>query len=170
MQPPCGRSRSANPSASTRAGPDWKARLNAYLKQQGLRATKPREQIAEVALAQETHFEVQTLIRKVQAKHPDIGPATVYRSIRTLCEAGLISETLQNDGGVTLYEPFEDEHHDHIVCMDCGEIFEFHDNGLERAQEKAIKTLDFIDVKHKHVIYAKCSLLAKKVDRTSKAK
>jgi len=158
MQPPCGRPRPPTPSAA-RPSIDWKAELNQYLKEKGLRATKPREQVAEIALHQETHFEIQTLIREVQQKHPDIGPATVYRSVKTLCEAGLLSETLQNDGGVTLYEPYEEEHHDHIICVDCGEIFEFHDEGLERAQDKAIKAMGFAEAKHKHVIYAKCGYL-----------
>ena len=161
MQPPCGRARPPTPSAA-RPSHNWKELLNHYLKENNLRATKQREQVAEIALHQDTHFEIQTLIREVQIKHPDIGPATVYRSVKTLCEAGLLSETLQNDGGVTLYEPFEEEHHDHIICVDCGEIFEFHDESLERAQDKAIRAMGFTEAKHKHVIYAKCGFLKPK--------
>jgi Fur family ferric uptake transcriptional regulator len=162
MQPLCGRPRSPHPAPSLRAGPRWRERLALFLKEKGLRATKPREQVAEIALKLETHFDIQSLIRHVQEKHPDIGPATVYRSVRTLCEAGLLSETFQNDGGVTLYEPQEEEHHDHIVCLDCNEIFEFHDENLEKAQDKAIRSLGFTEAKHKHVIYAKCGFFAQK--------
>jgi Fur family ferric uptake transcriptional regulator len=162
MQPPCGRTRSPAPSGASLIDPEWRKHLAEYLKVKGLRATKQREQVAEIALHQPDHFEIQTLIRDVQAKHRDIGPATVYRSVKTLCEAGLLSETLQSDGGVTLYEPHVEAHHDHVVCMDCGEIFEFHDESMEKAQTKAMKTMGFTEAKHKHVIYAKCTYLAKK--------
>lgn len=174
MQPlPCGRKRplsqqsqnrsiSASALQKNKAAADaWKQTLNDYLKKQGLRATSQREKVAEIALSQETHFEIQSLIRDVQQKYSEISPATVYRSVKTLCEAGILSETLQNTTGVTLYEAHDDEHHDHIVCIDCGEIFEFHDENMEQSQIKAIRKLDFEEATHKHVIYAKCALLKK---------
>ena len=159
MQPPCGRKKSPGHVQNRHAHADWKERLDSYLKKEGLRSTRPRESVAEIAIVQKTHFEIQELIKQVQRQYPDISPATVYRSVKTLCDAGILSETLTSDGGVTLYEPFEDEHHDHIVCMDCGEIFEFHDESMEKAQNKALNELRFKEAKHKHVIYAKCSLL-----------
>ena len=135
---------------------EWPKKLSDFLKTEGLRSTKQRELVAEVALQFKTHFEIQALVKATQEKYPDIGPATVYRSVKTLCEAGILSETLQSDSGITLYEASEDGHHDHIVCLDCGEIFEFHSEALERAQEKATSELGFTQTKHQHVIYAKC--------------
>jgi Fur family ferric uptake transcriptional regulator len=161
---PCGRKKqkiAPNADSATTSEP-WRPILNNYLKQQGLRATPQREKVAEVALSRKSHFEIQTLIKEIQERFPEISPATVYRSVKTLCEAGLLSETLQNHTGVTLYEAHDDEHHDHIVCLDCGEIFEFHDEGMELAQTKAIEVLGFEAARHKHVIYAKCAYLAKK--------
>jgi Fur family ferric uptake transcriptional regulator len=161
MQPPCGRKRSSPPPASKNSlpKPEWREILNEYLKKLGLRATSQREKVAEIAIAQSTHFEIQSLIRDVRAKYPEISPATVYRSVNTLCEAGILNETLQTDTGVALYEAHDDEHHDHIVCVDCGEIFEFHDEGMEESQVRAIRKLNFEQSRHKHVIYAKCTLL-----------
>jgi Fur family ferric uptake transcriptional regulator len=174
MQPlPCGRKRPTTQShsahssapknqAKTKSGePEWKNTLNLYLKAQGLRATSQREKVAEIAISRKTHFEIQTLIRDVQQKYAEISPATVYRSVKTLCDAGILNETLQSHTGVTLYEAHDDEHHDHIVCLDCGEIFEFHDEGMEESQVKAIRKLGFEEAKHKHVIYAKCAYLKK---------
>ena len=158
MQPPCGRKKLPLPHPSAPIS-DWREGLNTYLKQSGLRVSKQRENVAEVAMTRPTHFEIQNLIREVQQKFPEISPATVYRSVKTLCEAGVLSETLQNDGGVMLYEPHEAEHHDHIVCVDCGEIFEFHNEKLEEAQNKAVQALGFAEARHKHVIYAKCAYL-----------
>jgi Fur family ferric uptake transcriptional regulator len=167
MQPlPCGRKRlspktqKSQPKTSV-SGPEWKSALNLYLKTQGLRATSQREKVAEIALSRKTHFEIQSLIRDTQLKYPEISPATVYRSVKTLCDAGILHETLQSHTGVTLYEAHDDEHHDHIVCLDCGEIFEFHDEGMEESQIKATRKLGFEEASHKHVIYAKCAYLKK---------
>ena len=162
---PCGRKRQKTSIPSKMANDPWRPILNQFLKQQGLRATPQRENVAEIALQKKSHFEIQSLIKEVQEHFPEISPATVYRSVKTLCEAGLLSETLQSHTGVTLYEVHDEEHHDHIVCLDCGEIFEFHDEGMELAQSKAIHTLGFEAIRHKHVIYAKCTELTLKQDK-----
>ena len=146
----------------------WRETLSEYLKKEGLRSTGQREKVAEIAFHHGSHFEIQTLAREVQLIYPEISPATVYRSVKTLCDAGLLNETLQSKTGVTLYETTDAEHHDHVVCMDCGEIFEFHDEGMESAQEKAVAKLHFEPLSHKHVIYAKCGLLAEQKNNSKK--
>ncbi len=157
---PCGRKR---PEESNHENEEftgnWKQVLNDHLKSKGLRATRPREQVAEIALARRTHFEIQDLVREVRAKHAEISPATVYRSVKTLCEAGLLIETLQGSGRVALYEIASPDHHDHLVCLDCGEIFEFHNEELEEAQAGAVKEMGFEEVRHRHVVYAHCNRL-----------
>jgi len=158
---PCGQKRNLNPSKNSSKTLDWRPILSHYLKEKKLRATPQREKVAEMIFAKKNHFEVQTLIKEVQDQHPEIGPATVYRSVKTLCEAGLLHESLQSHAGVTIYEALEEDHHDHLVCLDCGEIFEFNDPVIEDAQNRAIKKMGFYQAKHKHVIYAKCALLQK---------
>jgi Fur family ferric uptake transcriptional regulator len=157
---PCGRKR---PEELAHENEDfsrnWKRILNEHLRSKGLRATRPREQVASIALARRTHFEIQELVREVRSKHSEISPATVYRSVKTLCEAGLLIETLQGTGRVALYEIASPDHHDHLVCLDCGEIFEFHNEALEQAQTAAVKNMGFEEVRHKHVVYAHCSRL-----------
>jgi len=158
---PCGRKKSAHHSKNNEKAADWRLILNKYLKDKKLRSTTQRDRVAEMIFSKKSHFDVQTLIKEVQSKHPEIGPATIYRSVNTLCDAGLLQESLQSTAGVTLYEPHEEEHHDHIICVDCGEIFEFHDEAIEDAQSKALKKMSFQATRHKHVIYAKCSYFAK---------
>jgi Fur family ferric uptake transcriptional regulator len=158
---PCGRKKPSNTPKNTQKTAEWKVVLTRYLKDKKLRATTQRERVAEMIFIKKSHFDVQTLIKEVQTKHPEIGPATIYRSVNTLCDAGLLQESLQSNSGVTLYEAIEEEHHDHIICLDCGEIFEFHDEAIEEAQSKALRKMGFQQAKHKHVIYAKCALLAK---------
>jgi Fur family ferric uptake transcriptional regulator len=159
---PCGRKNTMNPITAPSEKKDWKTMLNHFLKQKGLRATRQRDQIANVALSRNSHFDIQTLIKEVRARHKEISPATVYRSVKTLCEAGILNETLQTHNGIALYEASFEEHHDHLVCMDCGEIFEFHDAGVEKAQNKAVQALGFEEVRHRHVVYAHCDLYQKR--------
>ena len=158
---PCGRK---NPTQEQQApnSENWKVVLNRFLKSKGLRSTVPIERVSEIALSQRTHFEIQELIKEVQVVYPEISPATVYRSVGTLCEAGLLNETLQSTTGVTLYEAHDQgHHHDHVVCLDCGKIFEFHDESLEAAQVQAIRKMNFEQTRHQHVIYAHCTFKKK---------
>ena len=159
--PPCGRKRKAGETHPAAAPKNWQSILKQFLKRSGLRATEPRDRVAAIAMSRKTHFDIQSLIKGVSAEHPEISPATVYRSVKTLCEAGLLTETLQGSGGVALYEASAGGHHDHVVCTDCGEIFEFHNDGLEKAQEKAIHAMGFREVRHQHVVYANCLELEK---------
>ncbi len=158
---PCGRKKPSIHPKNLQKSADWRGALTRYLKEKKLRATTQRERVAELIFAKKSHFDVQTLIKEVQGRHSEIGPATIYRTVNTLCDAGLLQESLQSNSGVTLYEAHEEEHHDHIICVDCGEIFEFHDETIEDAQTKALKKMGFQATKHKHVIYAKCSMIAK---------
>ena len=155
-QLPCGRKRSALMSESDSKNSEWRSILGNFLKKEGLRLTEQREKIAKIALGKKTHFEIQELVKEVRREHSDISPATVYRNVKTLCEAGLLHETLESRSGVTLYEQSDGGHHDHIVCLDCGEIFEFHNAAIEKAQEKAVADLGFREIRHQHVIYAHC--------------
>ena len=158
---PCGRKKVQEPTPTDGSLESWEDVLTRFLKEKNLRLTDQRRKIASIALSHDSHFEIQELVREVRKAHSEISPATVYRNVKTLCEAGLLQETLESRSGVTLYERTESEHHDHIVCLDCGLIFEFHNAAIEKAQSKAIRAMGFIEARHQHVIYAKCELLRK---------
>jgi Fur family ferric uptake transcriptional regulator len=132
-------------------------KLSEYLRTQDLKKSEARGQILEVILKNPRHFGVQELIIQVRKRHPNIGPATVYRNINLLVEAQVIRETLTTETGDKLYELSVEEHHDHIVCLDCQGVFEFHEDVIEEAQEKLGKKLKFSPVKHRHIIFAKCA-------------
>jgi len=113
--------------------------------------------MARLILSHTGHMSSQDLVTRVQAEHPGIGVATVYRNIKVLCDAKILKESLTLESGVTVYELYEDAHHDHIVCLDCGEIFEFHNEVIEATQQTVAQNLEMIPVNHKHVIYARCA-------------
>ena len=159
---PCGRtSPSGERALNRKLSPEaWVEKLNHYLDERDLNRSKPREQILSVILEKFEHFTIPDLVKEVQRKNPDLGAATIYRSIPVLVEAGVLLESLSDPSRMAIYELNEGDHHDHIVCVDCNAIFEFHDPKIERAQIELVQKLEFKPVSHRHVIYAHCSKLA----------
>jgi Fur family ferric uptake transcriptional regulator len=158
-RPPCGRAPARERRSQKTPVAQIQDRLRKYVESQALKNSESRNKIVEVIAGSRSHFNAQELVKRVVARAPEIGAATVYRNIPLLLAAGVLQESLVQETGETLYELSDEEHHDHIVCVDCGAIFEFHDEVIEKAQDKVIGKLGFMPVRHKHVIYAKCGSL-----------
>lgn len=156
--PPCGRA--PYPLKHTRHTPEnWKRLLNEHIHRQGLKQSSQRLRIAEVLLKEPAHFTIQEVAPKVRAEVEGTGLATLYRTIALLVSAGLLRETLTGDSGQTFYEVEDNHHHDHVVCLDCGHIFEFHDEEIEKLQDRVSSRLGFTPLHHRHVLYANCKKL-----------
>ncbi|HLG18845.1 MAG TPA: transcriptional repressor [Bdellovibrionota bacterium] len=168
---PCGRTidRSEAQHGTSRAD-RYSTRLSDYEVTHQLNRSSAREMILNVILAMDRHFTALELSKKVQAKNPSVGPATVYRNLPIFVAAGILRESLTNEKGQILYELATVYHHDHIVCVDCHHIIEFHDDSIEVHQETILKRLKFSEVGHRHVMYAKCELLKKRGRKSSKVK
>jgi Fur family ferric uptake transcriptional regulator len=132
-------------------------KLDRYLRDQGLKQSAIRIEIVEAIVGMRGHFSVAELTDKIHNSSPQIGAATIYRNIPTLIDAGILQETLKTDNGQAFYELADDDHHDHIVCVDCGRIFEFHEKTIEKEQERITKQMQFETQAHRHVIYASCT-------------
>lgn len=161
---PCGRKIQASVEATTISKRVLSEKLVRLVSEKGLNSSHSRDRILEIVSTLSGHFSASDLIRGVVKKYPGIGPATVYRSLPLFVEAGILRETLTTENGETIFEIEKDHHHDHIVCLDCHSIFEFHNPQIERAQERLSADLNFSPQNHKHVIYARCDLL----ERTDK--
>jgi Fur family ferric uptake transcriptional regulator len=162
---PCGRIR---PSHTPHVGGKdeqlrlLQERLDGYTKGKGLNSSASRNHILEIIAEQGAHFSPTQLIQKVSLRFPNVGPATVYRNLTLFIEAGVLRQTLTASSGETLYEVETEEHHDHIVCLDCNEIFEFHDESIEKSQDRVASSMKFKPENHWHVIYARCEQLKRK--------
>ncbi len=155
---PCGRKAPVQkPGLTEKRLSAWKEKLKAYLTRNDLRYTEQRWKLAQLILATAGgHLTAQELIHQVNRRHPDIGAATVYRNLKVLCDASILKESLNDAEGRVIYELYDEDHHDHIVCMDCGEIFEFHNDRIESEQARITEKLQFSQVRHRHVIYGRC--------------
>lgn len=155
---PCGRARPAGTaSPSAKQFEVWRAQLKEFLVSQGLKFTEQRWKIAELILSTGGHLDAQALLGQVKKRHAGIGAATVYRSIKVLCDASILKESLIDSKGRVFYELYDKHHHDHIICLDCGEIFEFYDQKIETLQSAVVQKMDFEEVGHRHIVYTHCA-------------
>src|SRR5690606_23766331 len=99
---------------------------------------------------------------RLAARHPEVGKATLYRNLPILVESGVLCEGPTDPDGQTLYELAGEEHHDHIFCLDCRKIFEFHDEAIERRQDAVAESMKFHTKGHRHVVFASCDYLSTK--------
>lgn len=121
----------------------------------GLRLTGPRRVILEVLAAADDHPDVEELHRRVSRIEPRISIATVYRTMNTLAEHGLIERHSFSDGR-TRYEAAPNTHHDHFINIDTGEVIEFHSPAIERLQQEIAHEHGFEIVDHRLDIYVRC--------------
>jgi Fur family ferric uptake transcriptional regulator len=130
--------------------------LKAYLESKGLKTTAQRDYIADTFFKTNTHISLDELLRKVKRKTPNIGAATVYRTMRLLTECGL-AVARQFGDGQTRYENLpEDGHHDHIICIRCAKIAEFQNVKIEQLQAETARKLGFTVINHKLELYGYC--------------
>ena len=132
-------------------------RLLIHLRKNGLKTTKQRSVILNVFIDLNRHVTLDELLLAVQKKMPQVGMATIYRTMRLFVDASIAHER-KFDGGLTQYEPVvEGEHHDHLICITCGHIFEFEDDVIEQRQEAIALLYGLQITSHKLEIYGKCS-------------
>ena len=133
-----------------------RARLSDYMSQHGLRSTEQRRIVTEQFFASDGHLSIEDLLEMVRVEEPGIGYATVYRTLKLLKECGLAFERHFGDG-VSRYEvAWEDEHHDHLICIDCEKIIEFEDERIEALQRDVAEQHGFKLVRHKLELYGLC--------------
>ena len=126
-----------------------------YLKEHDLKRTKQREAILDVFLSTGGHLTREEVLQAVRELHSNIGYTTVYRTLKLLCAAGLASER-HFDGGITRYE-IDHDHHDHLVCVNCGEIIEFECEMIEASQNEIAERYGFRILRHRHELYGHCA-------------
>ncbi|NJK88555.1 MAG: transcriptional repressor [Myxococcales bacterium] len=132
--------------------------LREYVAKNGLKFTRQRELIADVFFKAGGHLKVEDLLERVREVDPQVSLATVYRTMKLLTECGLAEPHRFRDGH-TRYEPSEgeDEHHDHLICTECGRIVEFFNSDIERLQEQIAASFGFQVHHHRMELYGTCN-------------
>jgi Fur family ferric uptake transcriptional regulator len=127
------------------------------LKNNGLKATLPRLKILEVFQSgAQRHMTAEDVFRHLLLEHTDIGLATVYRVLTQFEQAGILSRN-HFESGKAVYELNEGQHHDHMVCLDCGRVEEFYDPEIESRQQAVAEAKGFVIADHALSLYAHCT-------------
>ncbi|MGF7431537.1 Fur family transcriptional regulator [Thermoanaerobacterium thermosaccharolyticum] len=129
------------------------------LKQKGFKLTTQRRAILDVIIEnREKHLSSEEIYDLVKEKYPEIGLATVYRTLQLFDELGVIYK-LNFDDGRSRYELYhnEDHQHHHLICLKCGSVIEMEGDLLENLEEAIENTKNFQIVDHNVKFFGYCS-------------
>jgi Fur family ferric uptake transcriptional regulator len=123
----------------------------------GIRLTGRRAQVLDYLAREGRHRSLEELSRELRRRIPGIGRATVFRTVRLLVDMGLAA-SVTDARGVPRYEAMLGRrHHDHLICLACGNVMEFENPAIERLQSATARRHRFIPAWHRHEIYGRCA-------------
>ena len=129
---------------------------NRELKRAGLKATLPRLKILEILESSDRHhLSAEDVYRELLEAGDDVGLATIYRVLTQFESAGLVVRH-HFESGHAVFELERGEHHDHIVCVQCGKVEEFYDQTIEDRQKSVVGKMGYEIQDHSLAIYGNC--------------
>ena len=128
------------------------SKIEIKCKEKGVRLTEQRRVIAQVMSESKDHPDVDELHKRISLIDKKISIATVYRTVKLFEESGIL-EKHDFKGGKARYEQSPDEHHDHLIDINSGEIIEFVNEEIEKLQNKVAEKLGYKLVDHKLELY-----------------
>ena len=124
------------------------------LRRQGIRITRPRKVILGILSGMEDHPDALEIFRRAVAIDPAISLSTVYRTMKLLEEKGAIQRHAF-EGGPSRFEQAGEEHHDHLIDIETGDVIEFHSERIEQLQDEIAKRLGYDIVHHRLELYGR---------------
>lgn len=127
-----------------------------HIQKTGLRRTGQRDLIMEIFLRTEEHLTSEDLYWLVQKEDPTVGHTTVYRTLKLLTEAGLAREVRFGDNKTYYEHHYNHEHHDHMICTECGTVIEFFSPDIESLQDQMADKFGFRPTHHSLRMWGVC--------------
>jgi Fur family transcriptional regulator, ferric uptake regulator len=140
-----------------------------HLKRAGFKRTSQRELILDVFLKTEGHSSAEDLYQIVKEQDPSVGFTTVYRTLKLLAECGLARQERLGDGRTRYEHQYNHQHHDHLICTDCGELIEFYSEVIEKKQDEIARQYKFKPTHHSLRIFGLCQVCQAKRNKTAAA-
>jgi len=131
-------------------------KLRDYLKSKGLKFTPERQLILKEVFSIHRHFEVDDLFIRMRRRDKRISRSTLYRTLRLLVECGLLREVLFEERHSHYEHILGHEHHDHLLCLGCGQVIEFSNSSIEKLQNKVCGEYKFQPQGHRLQITGYC--------------
>ena len=140
----------------------YEKKFRDYLAAHALRCTSQRRAVLQEAFAQHGHFDAEGLLDVLRRQGNRASRATVYRTLGHLVECGLVKEVLHCRGKAHYEHTFGHEHHDHLVCVECGRVIEFTCASIEREQRRICEEFGFRPIEHRLGIKGICKSCCQK--------
>ncbi|HEX7044818.1 MAG TPA: ferric iron uptake transcriptional regulator [Burkholderiales bacterium] len=132
------------------------------LKKAGLKATLPRLKILQILeSAEHPHLTAEEVYQRLRQAGEEVGLATVYRVLTQFQAAGLVIRH-NFEGDRSVFEINQGGHHDHMVCLECGRVFEFFDPAIEQRQRSVAEKAGFVIDDHSLYLYGVCEGMRKR--------
>ena len=131
--------------------------LKKALIKEGLRYTQQRQSIWNEMCATDEHRDAEEIYLSLRNEGMSVSRATVYRTIDVLVKNNLVRKLELGDGRARYEHKMDLEHHDHLICVQCGKIEEFMDETIEEIQEKIVNDLGFKLIRHIHQLFVICN-------------
>ena len=141
---------------------DGRGVFEAYRRKKGIRFSRQRRYVLDIFLSTEKHVTTAELYDLVRREHPKISHTTVYRALKVICGAGVARKVAFGDGVTRFEHDYGHEHHDHLVCLECGRFIETVSPAIEKHQERMAKKHGFEVMSHRLQIFGFCRKCRKK--------
>lgn len=138
-----------------------------YLATKGKRLTHERATIVDEVFASHEHFDPDQLIERLATrKNRRVSRSTIYRTLSSLEEAGLIRKVARTENGSDVFEhDYGYPQHDHFICKKCGALIEFHNEAISRILEELAQEHGFRMTGHRMEVYGTCEACNRPVQR-----
>ena len=130
--------------------------LSSALKKEGLRHTIQRQAVWDEIKSNDEHRDAEQIYSALRKNNLNVSRATVYRTIDVLYKNNLIRKIELGDSPSNYENKVNSDHHDHIICVQCGRIDEFVDDKIESQLDKIIDKLGFKMIRHIHQLFVLC--------------
>ena len=158
---------SVTPPAPKRANSSEANRFEAYLRSKKLKLTGERMEILGTIFQKGSHFDAEELHADLKRLGRDISRATVYRTLDLLVQCGLVRKSSLGSTHANYEAAHENEHHDHLICLNCNHVIEFFRPDLETLQEAICREQNFKPLHHSLQIFGLCLDCAGKTDENA---
>ena len=142
-------------------------RFEAFLRGKKLKLTGERMEILAAVFHEKNHFDAEELHSKLKTQGRDISRATVYRTLDLLVQCGLVRKSSLGSSHANYEAAQDDEHHDHLICLNCNKVIEFFRPDLEQLQETICLEQAFKPLHHSLQIFGLCSNCVGKIDEST---
>ena len=127
-----------------------------YLERRGLKLTHERQALFDELFSRQEHVEADELLVRLRAKHKKISRATIYRTLELMVDAGIVGRVRIGEAGYRYERLRAGDHHDHLICDQCGRVIEFREPRIEQLQDEVAERYGFVLVSHTHQMRGIC--------------